>query len=102
MNKDFIELKLKAKECLKQMSIIDGDAFINNLLFELAETDDSNIEIKKQTLEEIRNLLVLKNKFKIKNDDLFYLKNSAQKLRNNMQLNNNELENLLNIIKNNF
>lgn len=102
MNNDYLELKLQAKECLNQMSIIDGDAFINNILFELSETDDSNIEIKKQTLDEIQKLLIVKNKIKIKNDDLYYLKTLSEKLKKENFLDDGELNKLFNIIKNNF
>lgn len=102
MNNDYLELKLQAKECLNQMSIIDGDAFINNILFELSETDDSNIEIKKQTLSEIQKLLIVKNKIKIKNDDLYYLKTLSEKLKKENFLDDGELNKLFNIIKNNF
>lgn len=102
MNNDYLVLKLQAKECLNQMSIIDGDAFINNILFELSETDDSNIEIKKQTLSEIQKLLIFKNKIKIKNDDLYYLKTLSEKLKKENFLDDGELNKLFNIIKNNF
>lgn len=102
MNNDYLELKLQAKECLNQMSIIDGDAFINNILFELSETDDSNLEIKKQTLDEIEKLIIIKNKIKIKNDDLYYLKTLSEKLRKESFLDDEELNKLFNIIKNNF
>lgn len=105
MNNDYLELKLQAQECLNQMSIMDGDAVINNILFELKETDDNNIEIKKQTLEEIKKLLIIKNKLKTKNDDLYYLKTLSEKLKRSnkaIKISDEELEKILNIIKNNF
>ena len=105
MNNDYLELKLQAQECLNQMSIMDGDAVINNILFELKETDDNNIEIKKQTLEEIKKLLIIKNKLKTKNDDLYYLKTLSEKLKRSnkpIKISEEELEKILNIIKNNF
>lgn len=104
---EYSELKLQARECLDQMSIIDSDSFINNILFELTETDASNLEIKRQTLEEIKKLLIIKNKIRIKNDDLYYLMSLSEKLKmksNNesIKLDDDELNQLFNIIKNNF
>lgn len=102
MNNDYLELKAEARECLNEMSIIDGDAFINDILFELTETDINNIKIKKQTLKEIKKLLVIKNKMKIKNNDFYYLKTLSEKLKREIKLEDEELKKLLDIIKNNF
>lgn len=103
MNKEYIELKKQAEDCLNEMSIIDSDAFINNILCELIETDESNLEIKKLTLEEIKKLLSIKNKIKIKNDDLYFLKTLSERLKQeNTKLTDAELNKLLNIIKHNF
>lgn len=107
MNSEYLELKQQAENCLNEMSIMDSDAFINNILLELIETDESNLEIKKQTLEEIKKLLSIKNKIKIKNDDLYYLKTLSEKLKHendisSMKLTDDELNKLLKIIKNNF
>lgn len=107
MNSEYLELKQQAKNCLNEMSIMDSNAFINIILFELMETDESNLEIKKQTLEEIKKLLSIKNKIKIKNDDLYYLKTLSEKLKQEndislIKLTDDELNKLLIIIKNNF
>ena len=107
MNSEYLELMKQAEVCLNEMSIMDSDAFINNILLELIETDDSNLEIKKQTLEEIKKLLSIKNKIKIKNDDLYYLKTLSEKLKqenniSSIKLTDDELNKLLIIIKNNF
>ena len=102
MNNRCLELRKKAQDCLNQMSIMDGDSVINSILFELTETDDTNIDIKEQTLNEIKKLLSVKNKTKIKNDDFYHLKTISEKLRNNIKLETEELNNLLSIIKNNF
>lgn len=107
MNSGYLELKQQAENCLNEMSIMDSDASINNILFELIETDESNLEIKKQTLKEIKKLLSIKNKIKIKNDDLYYLKSLSEKLKqendiSSVKLTDDELNKLLKIIKNNF
>lgn len=107
MNSDYLELKKQAENCLNEMSIMDSDAFINNILLELIESDESNLEIKKQTLEEIKKLLSIKNKIKIKNDDLYYLKTLSEKLKQEdnikpQKLTEDELNILFKIIKNNF
>ena len=54
MNNNLQELKEQAKKCLSEMHIKDGDAFINNLLFELTDTDEKNLELKKQILNDIK------------------------------------------------
>lgn len=104
MNNDLSILRQQATNYLNEMSIMDGDAFINNILFELTETDESNLEIKKQILDQIQKLLKLKNKIKIKNDDFYFLKTLAEQLRfeENIQIEDSKLEELLNIIKRNF
>ena len=104
MNNEYLEIRKQAENFLNEMSIMDGDAFINNILFELMETDESNLEIKKQTLEELKKLINIKNKIRIKNDDLYYLKTLSEKLKqeNNNKLTEDELNELLNVIKNNF
>lgn len=107
MNSGYLELKQQAENCLNELSIMDSDASINNILFELIETDESNLEIKKQTLKEIKKLLSIKNKIKIKNDDLYYLKTLSEKLKqendiSSIKLTDDELSKLLIIIKNNF
>lgn len=104
MNNDLSILRQQATNYLNEMSIMDGDAFINNILFELTETDESNLEIKKQILDQIQKLLKLKSKIKIKNDDFYFLKTLAEQLRfeENIQIEDSKLEELLNIIKRNF
>lgn len=107
MNNEYLELQRQAEDCLNEMSIMDSDAIINNILFELMETDESNLEIKKQTLEEIKKLLSIKNKIKIKNDDLYYLKTLSEKLKQEndislIKLTDDESNKLLKIIKDNF
>lgn len=81
MNNDYLELKLQAEKLLNQMSIMDGDAIINNILFELKESDDTNLEIKRKTLEAIKDLLNIKRTIAIKNNDLFCLRTLAEQLR---------------------
>lgn len=99
---------MKIRECainyLNNMSIIDSDATINKILFELSESDETNLDIKKKTLDEIKNLLDIKQKFKVKNDDIYFLKNLAEQLRasNDNCLNDNQLTTLLDILKRNF
>lgn len=103
-NNECLKIRAEAQECLNQMSIIDGNSFINNILFELSETDENNIEIKKETLEEIKQLLNLKNMFKIKNEELYFLRNLGEELRKqeNLAIDDNTLNKLFIIIKNNF
>lgn len=57
MNDKYLNLKEEAKRCLAEMHIEDGDAFINNLLFELGETDERNLELKLQILDDIKKFL---------------------------------------------
>lgn len=99
---------MKVRECannyLNNMSIIDSDATINKILFELSESDETNLDIKKKTLAEIKNLLDIKQKLKVKNDDIYFFKNLAEQLRNSNKycLNDNQLTTLLDILKRNF
>ena len=107
MDNNYLNLNLEAKEYLNEMSIIDSDADINKILLELVETDDSNIEIKKQTLEEIKKLIIIKNKIKVKNDNLYFLRNLSEKLKKlddvkEFKIKEDELNTLFNIIKNNY
>lgn len=104
MNNELLELRQQAQNCLNEMSILDGDAFSNNILFELTETDDTNLELKKQTLSDIKKLIKIKNKIRMKNDDFYFLKTLAEQLRlkENSSIENSKLEELLNIIKRNF
>ncbi len=104
MNRELLELRQQAKNCLNEMSIIDGDAFVNDVLFELTETDDTNLEIKKQTLSDIKKFIKIKNKIRMKNKDFYFLKTLAEQLRleENISIENLKLEELLNIIKRNF
>lgn len=104
MNSELLELREQAKNFLNEMSILDGEAFCNNILFELSETDDTNLEIKKQTFSDIKKLIKIKNKIRIKNEDFYFLKTLAEQLRleKNEQIEDSKLEELLNIIKRNF
>lgn len=104
MNEDLLNLRQQAQNCLNEMSIMDGDAFINNTLFELSETDESSLEIKKQTLAQIQKLLKVKNKIKIKNNDFYFLKTIAEQLRleETKPIESSKLEELLDVIKRNF
>lgn len=104
MTNDCKKIRESANNYLNNMSIIDGDATINKILFELSESDETNLDIKKKTLDEIKNLLDIKQKFKFKNDDIYFLKSLAEQLRtsNNYILNDNQLTTLLEIIKRNF
>lgn len=104
MTNDCKKIRESANNYLNNMSIIDGDATINKILFELSESDETNLDIKKKTLGEIKNLLDIKQKFKFKNDDIYFLKSLAEQLRtsNNYILNDNQLTTLLEIIKRNF
>lgn len=104
MTNDCKKIRESANNYLNNMSIIDGDATINKILFELSESDETNLDIKKKTLDEIKNLLDIKQKFKFKNNDIYFLKSLAEQLRtsNNYILNDNQLTTLLEIIKRNF
>lgn len=104
MTNDCKKIRESANNYLNNMSIIDGDATINKILFELSESDETNLDIKKKTLDEIKNLLDIKQKFKFKNNDIYFLKSLAEQLRtsNNYILNDNQLTTLLEIIERNF
>lgn len=104
MTDDCMKIRECANNYLSNMSIIDSDATINKILFELSESDETNLDIKKKTLDEIKNLLDIKQKFKVKNDDIYFLKNLAEQLRvsNDNCLNDNQLTTLLDILKRNF
>ena len=60
MNNNLQDLKNQAKNCLSEMHIKDGNAFINNLLFELVESDDKNLELKFQILNIIKEYLKIR------------------------------------------
>lgn len=104
MSNELLNLRQQAKNCLNEMSIMDGDAFINDILFELSETDESNFEIKKQTLSDINKLIKIKHKIRMKNEDFYFLKALAEQLRleKSKQIEDSKLEELLDIIKRNF
>lgn len=104
MTDDCMKIRECANNYLSNMSIIDSDATINKILFELSESDERNLDIKKKTLAEIKNLLDIKQKLKVKNDDIYFLKNLAEQLRNSNKycLNDNQLSTLLDILKRNF
>lgn len=104
MTDDCMKIRECANNYLSNMSIIDGDATVNKILFELSESDETNLDIKKKTLAEIKNLLDIKQKLKVKNDDIYFLKNLAEQLRNSNKycLNDNQLSTLLDILKRNF
>lgn len=104
MSNELLNLRQQAKNCLNEMSIMDGDAFINDILFELSETDESNFEIKKQTLSDINKLIKIKHKIRMKNEDFYFLKTLAEQLRleKSKQIEDSKLEELLDIIQRNF
>lgn len=104
MSNELLNLRQQAKNCLNEMSIMDGDAFINGILFELSETDESNFEIKKQTLSDINKLIKIKHKIRMKNEDFYFLKTLAEQLRleKSKQIEDSKLEELLDIIQRNF
>ena len=77
MTDDCMKIRECANNYLSNMSIIDSDATINKILFELSESDERNLDIKKKTLAEIKNLLDIKQKLKVKNDDIYFLKNKT-------------------------
>lgn len=60
MNNSLQELRMQAKKCLSEMHIEDGDAFVNNLLFELSETNERNLELKMQILNIIKEYLKIR------------------------------------------
>ncbi len=60
MNNSLQELRTQAKKCLSEMHIQDGDAFVNNLLFELSETNERNLELKMQILNIIKEYLKIR------------------------------------------
>ena len=48
MTDDCMKIRECANNYLSNMSIIDGDATINKILFELSESDETNLDIKKK------------------------------------------------------
>ena len=68
-----------------------------------ANKDEEFIDV--ETVETLfKNLLDIKQKLKVKNDDIYFLKNLAEQLRNSNKycLNDNQLSTLLDILKRNF
>ena len=104
MTDDCMKIRECANNYLSNMSIIDSDATINKILFELSESDERNLDIKKKTLAEIKNLLDIKQILKVKKFYIYFLKNLAEQLRasNDNCLNDNQLTTLLDILKRNF
>ena len=110
MNNKVLEIRKKASKYLGETRISDGEAWINELLLDLSETDEQDLETKLQTLENIHNYLLSKSKLRLLNEDLTFLQELASSLRGNYdeQLQNLkkdtsiQLEKLLNIIKRNY
>ena len=48
MTDDCMKIRECANNYLSNMSIIDSDATINKILFELSESDERNLDIKKK------------------------------------------------------
>lgn len=102
MDKTYLDIKKEAELILNEMPIENSDASINSILFEIIDSDDSNIDLKIKTLKEIKNLINIKRKIRIKNDDLYFLKNISEKLKQDIKIEDIEFNKLLEIIKDNF
>lgn len=110
MSNKVLEIREKAIRYLGETRIADGEAEINKILLDLSETDEQDLDIKLQTLENIHNYLLSKSKLKLLNSDLTFLQEFASSLRknDNEQLKNIkenksiQLEKLLDIIKRNY
>lgn len=110
MNEKVLEIREKALKYLGETRIADGEAQINQILLDLSETDEQDLDIKFQTLENIHNYLLIKSKLKLLNSDLTILQKLASELRldydgklNELKEDNNpELKGILEIIKRNY
>ena len=110
MNKEVLEIREKALNYLGEIRIADGEAWLNKILLDLSETDEQDLDLKAQTLENIHNYLFSKSKLKLLNSDLSFLQELASNLRKNYdeELKNLQeedyiqLEKLLDILKRNY
>lgn len=101
MNNKYLEIRKQAQDFLSELTITDGDAFIANTLFELSETDNTNIEIKEHALNEIKKLLEIKRKLKTLENDLYFFKTLSEqlKLENPSQIKSSPLIKVINALK---
>ncbi len=110
MSSKLLELRERAARYLGEMRIADGEATINQILIDLSETDELDLDIKYETLENIHSYLLIKSKLRILNADLTDLQELASSLRKNYdqklaelkEENNPQLLRLLEIIQKHY
>ena len=110
MNDKLLEIRKKAEKCLGETRIADGEAEINKILIDLAETDEQDLDIKSNTIDNIHNYLFSKSKLKLLNSDLTFLQHLSNRLKADYEQTvdaiskDNELllTKLLDIIKRNY
>ncbi len=110
MNDKLLEIRKKAEKCLGETRIADGEAEINKILIDLAETDEQDLDMKSNTIDNIHNYLFSKSKLKLLNSDLTFLQHLSNRLKcdyektidNLTKDNNSVLTELLDIIKRNY
>ena len=110
MNDKLLEIRKKAENCLGETRIADGEAEINKILIDLAETDEQDLDMKSNTLDNIHNYLFSKSKLKLLNSDLTFLQHLSNRLKCDYKKtiddltkdNDSVLTELLDIIKRNY
>lgn len=110
MSDKLLEIRKKAEKCLGETRIADGEAEINKILIDLAETDEQNLDIKSNTIDNIHNYLFSKSKLKLLNSDLTFLQHLSNRLKADYEQtvdalskdNDLLLTKLLDIIKRNY
>lgn len=110
MSDKLLEIRKKAEKCLGETRIADGEAEINKILIDLAETDEQDLDIKSNTIDNIHNYLFSKSKLKLLNSDLTFLQHLSNRLKADYEQtvdalskdNDLLLTKLLDIIKRNY